>query len=110
MQRRRALLLHLVVVAGACTGAEDEAVDPARIVPLIEEGRQRGFKLYGLRPGSLGALLGLQNGDALVSIDGRPLDSVESALERYSSLRGAKRVELGYERRGEARALTLVLD
>lgn len=82
---------------GTCTiaRAELEALlaDPAllaraaRIVPMVKDGQTSGFKVFGIRPGSPLAALGLQNGDTVQEIGGRPLTSVEAALAAYEALK-----------------------
>lgn len=62
----------------------------ARVVPAMKDGKPHGFKLYAIRPGSTFARLGFANGDTLVAIDGKRVDSPDLALEAYASLRGAK--------------------
>jgi hypothetical protein len=73
----------------------------ARVIPSIREGRMHGFKLYGIRPGSLPKLLGYKNGDTILSLNGVPLDSAEAALASYNKLRGADTLSVEVERRGE---------
>jgi general secretion pathway protein C len=79
----------------------------ARIVPSQHEGEMNGFKLYGIRPGSIPKALGLQNGDLLTEINGNALGSVDGALELYSRLRTATKLTLAIVRRGKPFTLTL---
>lgn len=69
----------------------------ARVVPRGAE----GFALYGIRRGSLPKLLGLNNGDAIVSLNGQPLDSVDDVMRLYAELRNASRLEVKVKRRGQ---------
>jgi general secretion pathway protein C len=78
----------------------------ARIVPTFRGGVAQGFKLFAIRPDSLFARLGLQNGDIVRRLNGLSLDNVESALEAYSRLREASRIELELERGGQPVHLT----
>ncbi len=61
----------------------------ARVVPAVKNGKPDGFKLYAIRPSSVYAKLGLQNGDTLQSINGFDLTSADKALEVYTKLREA---------------------
>jgi general secretion pathway protein C len=72
-----------------------------RIVPAFKDGAPNGFKLFSIRPDSLFARLGLRNGDVLQRINGLSLSSPDRALEAYSRLRDASRIELEVERQGE---------
>jgi general secretion pathway protein C len=71
-----------------------------RIVPSITDGKPNGFKLYAIRPGSIFERLGLQNGDTLVTINGRDLTSPDKALETYTRLRSSTQLIVGLRRRG----------
>jgi len=79
----------------------------ARVVPSVKDGKPNGFKLYAIRPASLYLLIGLQNGDTVESVNGQLLDSADKALDVYTTLRSAKRIELGLIRRGKPLALTI---
>ena len=80
----------------------------ARIIPNYANGKPTGFKLFGIRRGSLYGQLGLRNGDIVTHLHGHPLTSPNTALEAYEVVRNARRVELGVDRRGER--LTLVYE
>lgn len=73
----------------------------ARVVPAMKNGTPDGFKLYAIRPTSLFAAIGLQNGDTLQAINGFPLTSADAALELYTKLRDALALELEVVRRGK---------
>lgn len=77
----------------------------ARIVPAVKNGKPDGFKLYAIRPNSVYAKLGLQNGDTLQSINNFELTSVDKALEVYTKLREASSLEVDITRRGKQEKL-----
>lgn len=81
----------------------------ARVVPAVQAGKVIGFKLYAVRPGSVFAKVGLANGDTVTAIDGRPLDSVEQAVDAYTALRRAERMVLTVVRRGAPLTLTITI-
>ncbi|MBZ4374187.1 type II secretion system protein GspC [Corallococcus sp. AS-1-6] len=72
----------------------------ARVVPAFKDGRPVGFKLFSLREDSFYSRLGLRNGDVLQRINGLDLDSPDKALEAFTKLRDARRIELQIERGG----------
>jgi S1-C subfamily serine protease len=72
-----------------------------RIVPAIKNGAPSGFKLYAIRPNSVAARIGLENGDTIEEINGLPLATPESALEAYTTLRHAVHLDVAIERRGK---------
>ena len=71
-----------------------------RVVPSMKNGKPDGFKLYAIRQASLWARLGFANGDTIQAINGLALDSADKALEAYTALREAKRLEIDLVRRG----------
>jgi len=73
----------------------------ARIVPSFKNGVANGFKLFSIVPDSLYAKIGVQNGDVIRRINGYEMNSPDKALEIYSKLRDANRIEIEIERRGE---------
>jgi len=73
----------------------------ARIVPEIRDGKAAGFRLYSVRPDGPVALIGMQNGDVISSINGLEITSPEKALEVYAKLKSASHLSLGLERNGQ---------
>lgn len=74
----------------------------ARIVPAFKDGVAHGFKLFSIRPDSIYSKIGIQNGDVIKRINGYDLNSPEKALEVYSKLKEASRVDIEIERNGSA--------
>ena len=73
----------------------------ARIVPAVRDGETKGYKFYGIRPGSLPKLLGLKNGDLLTSVNGHQLESLDQAMDLYNKLRRASHLSVTLERKGQ---------
>jgi general secretion pathway protein C len=76
------------------------AARSARIVPSIKDGKPNGFKMYAIRPNSLFAKIGLQNGDTIQSINGMDMSSPDKALEVYTKVRSASNLSVSVLRRG----------
>jgi len=87
---RRADLDAMASVAGS-----------ARVVPTLTDGVPAGIKLYAIRPGSLLATIGLENGDTVRAINDVPVTSPDAALEVYRPLRAPDHFDLDVLRRGE---------
>ena len=64
----------------------------ARITPEKEGDRVVGMKLSGIKPGSVLALIGIENGDRLETINGFEVSNPEKMLEAYGRLRNADRL------------------
>jgi hypothetical protein len=73
----------------------------ARMMPSVKDGETRGFKFYGIRPGSLPKLLNIKNGDLITSVNGTDLKSVDGAMSLYTKLRRASNLQITIERKGE---------
>ena len=71
--------------------------------------RPAGFKLYAIRPTSLYAKLGLQNGDTLERVNGFDLATPEKALDVYTKVRDATKLVLDITRRGKPVTLTITI-
>ncbi len=72
----------------------------ARIVPAFKDGQAQGFKLFSIRPDSIYTKIGVQNGDVIKRINGYDLNSPEKALEIYTKLKEAGRIDIEVERNG----------
>ena len=83
--------------------------DSQRIVPSVKDGKPDGFKIYAIKPDSLAAKLGLQNGDTIETINGIALTSAERALEIYSKLRDSSSWQLSIRRRGNLLTLNYAI-
>jgi general secretion pathway protein C len=73
-----------------------------RVVPEVKNGETLGIRLFVIKPESMLAKLGLQNGDRLDVINGFPLSSPEQALQAYAQLLTADAFALKITRRGKA--------
>lgn len=81
----------------------------ARMIPHIKEGKIHGFKVYGVRPSSLLAQLGLKNGDVVHAIDGEALTDLNRAVTLFERLKKASRVEVEINRRGQSLTLAYLI-
>jgi len=79
-----------------------ELMKTTRISPETKDGKVLGIRLFGIKPETLLAALGLQNGDRLESINGFNLGSPEKALEAYARLRTASQLDVIVNRGGAA--------
>jgi hypothetical protein len=92
-----------------------DAFDPsclmqsARVVPSIKDGKAAGLRLFGIRPGTVFALVGFKNGDTVRSINGRALDAPDAALEAYTTLKDQRKFDVAIERAGAAKTLRIIL-
>lgn len=81
----------------------------ARMVPAIKDGKPRGFKLYAIKPESLYAKIGFNNGDLITKINGQDISTPDKALEVYGILKSAETIEIEIERRKKIRIHTYLI-
>lgn len=77
----------------------------ARVIPHYRDGRPQGFKIVGVRPGSLYSHIGVRSGDVLKGVNGEEITSPNKALELYEQLKNSENVNVEIERRGRKVAL-----
>jgi len=77
----------------------------ARVVPNYRNGKYEGFKLVGVRPGSLYRSIGVRSGDVIKSINGKAIDSPNKALDLFEQLKNSSSINLEIERRGQPKQL-----
>ena len=73
----------------------------ARIVPEMRDGATVGLRVFGVRASDPLAAIGIKNGDTVTSVNGLAISSPDQALEAYSKLRGATRIQIQVERQGK---------
>lgn len=79
--------------------------DMVRLVPAIRNNAPVGYKVFAIRPGSIGAQLGLLNGDTLVRVNGVKLLSPAKRLRKAIQ---SKKLIVELRRRGKP--LKLIID
>ena len=72
-----------------------------KIRPHFEDGKPDGLSLSGIRPNSIFRKMGLRNGDVLVGVEGKTIESVDDVLGLYESLKTSSSVKIEIKRRGQ---------
>lgn len=107
------------------TGAYDYAIDRSmldnqlkdlpklqqdgRVVPHYKDNQYQGFKLVGVRPGSLYRAIGIRSGDVITSVNGNKIDSPNKALELFEQLKNSSNIAVEIERRGQPKTLSYTI-
>ena len=78
----------------------------ARITPEKDGDRTLGMKVTGIKPGSVLAQIGIQNGDRLETVNGYEMSDPQKMLEAYARLRVADRLVLRVSRGGKPTELS----
>ncbi len=76
-----------------------------RVRPHFENGRPDGLLVYGINPNSLFRKMGLRNGDIIMGVDGKTIQSVDDALSLYDSLKNAGNLDMQIKRRGSLKEI-----
>ncbi len=72
-----------------------------RLIPIYENSKVTGFRLVGIRKGSSADLLGLKNGDLLISISGEVLSDTEQLKKVYDWSINQSKIELKVKRQDQ---------
>jgi general secretion pathway protein C len=72
----------------------------ARMYPVTQDGETHGFRVSGVRSGSLATMIGLENGDVVSEINGSKLGTIDDALAMYQKLRRANHLSVTVQRGG----------
>ena len=94
---------------------EDLIASPAQLVgqgraaPAKTKDGEDGYRIAGVRSGSLPHLLGLKNGDIITEVGGKPL-TIDEMMKLTQQLKSARHIEVTIDRRGAkmTKALELV--
>lgn len=83
--------------AEACGPSSREAerlFDDAELHPIYEAGTMIGVSIRSVKPESFWEELGVDSGDRIVELDGRPLDSPPRTLDLMNALEHSSRIQL----------------
>jgi len=68
-----------------------------------------GIRISRVSPRSIFRRMGIRNGDVITGIDGRQIESVDSALRLYDELRTSSKVSVQLKRRGRDRTINYTI-
>lgn len=83
----------------------DRVLTDARFTPYIDDGKLSGFKVSELRSGGVFSLIGLHDGDVVLSINDYKLDSPGKVAQILGGLRGETQVQVDILRGKQPRTL-----
>src|SRR5262245_17993201 len=69
------------------------------------DGEYDGYRLSAIRRNTLADQLGIKNGDIIKSVNGQPLNSVQSAMTAYNTMRSESSFCFEISRRGSPQQL-----
>jgi len=77
----------------------------ARVIPHMSQGKPAGFTISDIVPGSLYQQAGLQNGDIILSVNGKQITGAKQAMSMYQALQSAAAIDLELVRAGQIRQI-----
>jgi len=107
-KRIRCSMNHCAIERSLVTDSLTDMRTLVRGVRIVPTGS--GFRLFAIRPGSLYAKLGLQNGDVINKINGYRMTSPEIAREAFQKLKTARSIEVELTRRGRKTTMTYSIE
>lgn len=96
------------LVAELVGGGATAQVKGVRLIPVAAAGKLTGIKVAMARTGSLARSLGLEPGDVIAAVDGKPVDAA-GLMALYGQLDQLSTVALTVDRGGATRTLTYSL-
>ncbi len=90
-----------LVARSVILGDQATLMTSARLIPSERDGVVIGVRVFGVRPGTLPARLGVRNGDTLVSVNGVSLAGSSDPSRLIEIARDSTAAELVILRRGE---------
>jgi len=87
-------------------GNMSQLLTEIRAIPNIQNGRNNGFALSEIEPGSVFDEMGLEEGDVLRSVNGQIVTDPGQAMQMMNSLRGANSIIIQVLREGHPTTLT----
>lgn len=71
-----------------------------RVVPMTREGKAAGFRVSGIRAGTIPAALGLRDGDVIDQVNALPVRDIAEGMVAYRKVAGARRLDVRLRRKG----------
>jgi general secretion pathway protein C len=80
-------------------------MEQATIRPHIEDGRPAGISITGIKPNAIFRKMRLRNGDIITGFNGRPIESVEDAVNIFDDLSSSAEIKIEIKRRGRQQTI-----
>ena len=82
-----------------------QLMDQATIRPHIENGRPAGISITGIKPNAIFRKMRLRNGDVVTGVNGRPIESVEDAVNIFDDFTSSSEIKIDIKRRGRKQTI-----
>jgi S1-C subfamily serine protease len=97
------------VFADAISNDTDILSRKVTITPRIKNNKPQGFTIYDIQPDSPAAKLGFLDGDIVIDVDGREIDTLDEQVDARTELESATKLDVHIERKGKPVTLTYLV-
>ncbi len=97
------------VFADAISNDTDILSRKVTVAPRIKNNKPQGFTIYDIQPDSPAAKLGFVDGDIVIDVDGRTIDTLDEQVDTRTELESATKLDVHIERKGKPVTLTYVV-
>ena len=87
----------------------NEVITQARAVPVLQEGKSTGFKLFSIRPNSIFQKIGLVDGDIVQRVNDTELTDPSKAVGLLEEIQSMDQVRVGFVRSGKQQTFTYTI-
>jgi type II secretion system protein C len=87
----------------------NEVITQARAVPVLQEGKSAGFKLFGIRPNSIFQKIGLVDGDIVQRVNDTELTDPSKAVGLLEEIQSMDQVRVNFVRSGKQQTFTYTI-
>jgi general secretion pathway protein C len=87
----------------------NEVITQARAVPVVNEGKGAGFKLFNIRRGSIFEKLGLVDGDIVQRVNDTELTDPSKAVGLLEEIQSMGQVKVNFVRSGKPHSYTYTI-
>jgi general secretion pathway protein C len=87
----------------------NEVITQARAVPVLQEGKSAGFKLFSIRPNSIFQKIGLVDGDIVQRVNDTELTDPSKAVGLLEEIQSMNQVRVGFMRSGKQQTFTYTI-
>jgi general secretion pathway protein C len=87
----------------------NEVITQARAVPVLQEGKSTGFKLFSIRPNSIFQKIGLVDGDIVQRVNDTELTDPSKAVGLLEEIQSMNQVRVNFMRSGKQQTFTYTI-
>ncbi len=87
----------------------NEVITQARAVPVLQEGKSAGFKLFSIRPNSIFQKIGLIDGDIVQRVNDTELTDPSKAVGLLEEIQSMDQVRVNFVRSGKQQTFTYTI-